>query len=301
MILCAFPADYKIVNLLYASGIDRLLSIYGVFNVQLANIIREHKVSRVKSELVALQETLYTSRNPTRMWLHTSRRDWVNSALKIGASSRNVKRSIEVGPGAGGYLPLLSGLSEQVIAADIEQEYLEYALDIASDLKNVQCTTDDITKSSLPAGEFDLVLCTEVIEHIADSPSALAGLRRLLSPGGRLVLSTPQRYSPLEICSKVAFLPGVIELVRLIYREPIIPTGHINLLTEKELKLQLDNAGLVILEQFKCGLYLPVVAEAMGRVGLKIEQWLEKRLRDSRFDWLLWTQCYLLKAKDADA
>lgn len=235
------------------------------------------------------------------MWLHTSRRDWVNRALKACALNRKVTRSIEIGLGAGGYLPLLSGLSEEVIAADIEQEYLQHAQDMVIDLANVQCATDDITNSRLHAGEFDLVLCTEVIEHIADSPSALAGLRRLLSPGGRLVLSTPQRYSPLEICSKVAFLPGVIELVRLIYREPIIPTGHINLLTEKQLKRQLDDAGLVILEQFKCGMYLPVVAEAMGSVGLKIEQWLEKRLRDSRFDWLLWTQCYVLKGRDADA
>lgn len=235
------------------------------------------------------------------MWLHTSRRDWVNNALKSCAAGREVKCSIEVGPGAGGYLPLLSSLSEQVIAADIEQEYLQYAQERVKDLANVQCATDDITRSSLPAGAFDLVLCTEVIEHIADSQSALAGLRRLLSPGGRLVLSTPQRYSPLEICSKVAFLPGVIELVRLIYREPVIPTGHINLLTEAALKQQLDKAGLVILEEFKCGLYLPVIAETMGRVGLQAEQWLEKQLRATRLDWLLWTQCYVLKANDSAA
>lgn len=253
-------------------------------------------MNTVKSELVALQETLYTSKNPTRMWLHTSRRDWINNALRACADGRNVNWSIEIGPGAGGYLPLLSSLSEHVIAADIEQEYLEYAQEIVADLGNVQCQSDDITRSGLPAGEFDLLLCTEVIEHIADSQAALAGLRRLLSPDGRLVLSTPQRYSPLEICSKIAFLPGIIELVRLIYREPIIPTGHINLLTESELKQQLENAGLVILDEFKCGLYVPVVAEAMGRTGLKIEQWLEKKLRGTWFDFLLWTQCYVLRA-----
>ena len=239
------------------------------------------------------------------MWLHTSRRDWINNALKRCSSIRKVNRSIEVGPGAGGYLPLLSSLSERVLAADIEQEYLQYAQELVDDpannLPNVQCATDDITQSRLPAGEFDLVLCTEVVEHIADSQSALAGLRKLLSPGGRMVLSTPQRYSPLEICSKVAFLPGVIELVRLIYREPIIPTGHINLLTETQLKQQLDTAGLEILEEFKCGLYLPVIAEGLGQAGLKIEQWLETRLRGSWLDWLLWTQCYVLKAKDSTA
>jgi len=260
-------------------------------------------MNMVKSELVALQETLYTSRNPTRMWLHTSRRDWVNNALKSCAKRHKVNRSIEVGPGAGGYLPLLSSLSERVIAADIEQEYLQYAQELlndpTNDLTNVQCVTDDITQSRLPAGEFDLVLCTEVIEHIANSQAALSGLRRLLSPNGRVVLSTPQRYSPLEICSKVAFLPGIIELVRFIYREPIIPTGHINLLTEKDLKKQLNEAGFVILEEFKCGLYFPVVAETLGQIGLKIERWLEKKIKGSALDGMLWTQCYVLKAKDS--
>ena len=73
--------------------------------------------------------------------------------------------------------------------------------------------------------------CAEVIEHIADAHAALCGLEKLLKPGGTLILSTPQRYSPLELCAKIAFLPGFIQLVRLIYREPILETGHIKVLT----------------------------------------------------------------------
>lgn len=251
-----------------------------------------------KSELVELQKTLYDSKNPTRTWLHTTRRDWINSALAGCAGGRTIEQAIEVGPGAAVYLPELSRLARRVIAADIEQEYLEYAREVVGELANVECKTDDITASGLPAGAFDLVLCTEVIEHIEDSPAALAGLRRLLSPGGRMVLSTPQRYSPLEVCAKVAFLPGIIEIVRLIYREPIIPTGHINLLTEAQMKSQLDDAGLEIIEEFKCGMYLPVVAETLGQFGLKLEQWLEAKMRGTWFDFLLWTQCYVLKRKD---
>ncbi len=44
------------------------------------------------------------------------------------------------------------------------------------------------------AGEtFDLVTCLEVIEHVADPASFIAGLAGLLAPGGLLVLSTPNR------------------------------------------------------------------------------------------------------------
>ncbi len=255
-------------------------------------------MSATNSELVELQETLYDSKNPTRAWLHISRRDWIVEALERCARRLYVSKAIEVGPGSGVYLPVLSELSEDVVAADIEQAYLEHAEELATTLPNLTCRTVDITQPDLPEGEFDLVLCTEVIEHISDSPAALYGLRNLIAKGGRIVLSTPQRYSPLELFAKIAFLPGIISIVRLIYREPIIPTGHINLLTEAQLKEQMLDAGLQIHDEYKCGMYIPFVAEALGEKGLQFEQWLERKIRGTRWDFLLWTQCYILSVDD---
>jgi SAM-dependent methyltransferase len=249
------------------------------------------------NDLVALQETLYTSKNPTRRWLHNTRRNWINEAVKKHTCSLMGPRSLEVGPGGGGYLPLLAEVSFSVLAADIEIEYLQHAEKIAEGINKLDCIIDDITRTNLPAGKFDLVLCTEVIEHIEDSQAALNGLRTLLAENGRLVLSTPQRYSPLEICAKIAFLPGIITLVRQIYREPIIPTGHINLLTEKQLKKQFLHSDFIIVEEYKCGFYLPIIAEMFGGLGLRFEQWAEKKIRGSIFSGLLWTQCYVLKGK----
>ena len=243
-------------------------------------------------QLVDLQETLYTSRNPTRRWLHCTRRDWI--IARIRSTPVNVHRALEVGPGAGGYLSTLAGVARELVAADIEQAYLRQARELASSIPELKCIEDDITATQLPAEGFELILCTEVIEHIADSRAALHGLERLLAPGGTLILSTPQRYSPLELCAKIAFLPGIIQLVRLIYREPIIETGHINLLTEAKLKEQLKEAGLQIQEQFKSGFYLPLVAELMGHTGQRLLRWCEKKLQGSRWSGLLWTQYYIL-------
>jgi 2-polyprenyl-3-methyl-5-hydroxy-6-metoxy-1,4-benzoquinol methylase len=243
-------------------------------------------------QLVDLQETLYTSRNPTRRWLHCTRRDWIVS--RILSMPNAIGTALEVGPGAGVYLTTLAEVAQELVAADIEDAYLTQARTLVEKIPRLSCVKDDITATTLEPGSFDLVLCTEVIEHIADSQAALCGLQKLLKPGGTLILSTPQRYSPLELCAKIAFLPGIIQLVRLIYREPIIETGHINLLTESALKEQLEEAGLHIQAQFKSGFYLPLVAELLGNTGQRFLQWCENKLQGSRLSWLLWTQYYIL-------
>lgn len=59
----------------------------------------------------------------------------------------------------------------------------------------------DITGSAdavpLPDGSVDTVLCTQVLEHVADPERAVAELHRVLRDGGMLILSVPQ-YWPLH-------------------------------------------------------------------------------------------------------
>ena len=48
-----------------------------------------------------------------------------------------------------------------------------------------------------PDDTFDCVLCCEVVEHVPHDPSPIAELVRVLRPGGRLVLSTPDYGTPM--------------------------------------------------------------------------------------------------------
>jgi len=242
--------------------------------------------------LLELQQTLYASRNPTRRWLHCMRRDWIIGAIDRCRSPRP-RAALEVGPGSGIYLPVLAAAFDRVVASDVEPEFLEHARSLAGIHGNIFTVEDDIQASALPEATFDLILCTEVIEHIANSKAVLANIRRLLKPGGMLILSTPQRYSLLEIAARAAFLPGVIDIVRVIYREPIIATGHINLMTARALRRELEQAGFVINEQFTSGLYLPLVAEFLGRAGLAFERSCERLLRRVGLTGILWTQFYV--------
>jgi SAM-dependent methyltransferase len=247
----------------------------------------------VPDALLELQDTLYTSRNPTRRWLHHERRAWIEEALRRLAAS-GARTAIEIGPGSGIYLPLLAELFERVVAADVEAQFLARAREIAAEHDNIEVVAHDL---GAPSGRrFDVVLCSEVVEHVDDPTAALAGLRRLLAPGGTLVLSTPQRHSTLEVAGRVAFKPGVVQVVRLVYREPILATGHISLMTERELRAAFGLAGLHVAEAHKTGLYLPFVAEAGGERARRLAARLAERWRGGRLDPLLWTQLYLLRA-----
>jgi SAM-dependent methyltransferase len=238
-----------------------------------------------RAELLALQDTLYASRNPTRRWLHAERRAWIEGALRRLAAG-GARTAVEVGPGSAVYLPLMRELFAEVTATDVEEAFLARAREV----EGVRVVRDDVTRSALPAGAFDVVLCSEVIEHLRDPRAALRGLRRLLAPGGTLVLSTPLRWSPLEVLGRVAFLPGVVRVVRAAYREPVLPTGHTGLLSERALRRELAAAGLGVSESARTGLYLPLVAELGGERGQRL---LARLARSGR---LAWTQLYLCHA-----
>ena len=120
----------------------------------------------INNELIDLQNTIYTSKNPTRRYLHNVRKNWIEK--KILEHAKYDGTSLEIGPGCGIYLPLLARNFNRCLALDIERSYIENSLPLKLEHPNLEFLIDDITQSSLPDNSIDLILCTEVIEHIKD-------------------------------------------------------------------------------------------------------------------------------------
>jgi len=60
-------------------------------------------------------------------------------------------------------------------------------------------STADICNLPFKTDVFDLVICSEVLEHIPDDDTAMGEIIRVLKPGHNLVVSVP-RYFPEKIC-----------------------------------------------------------------------------------------------------
>lgn len=82
-----------------------------------------------------------------------------------------------------------------------------------------------------PDGAFDLVICSEVLEHIHDYQSVIRELERVLAPGGTLAVSVP-RYLPERICWWLSDA----------YHEA--EGGHIRIFRARELRRAVEQRGL---------------------------------------------------------
>jgi SAM-dependent methyltransferase len=67
-------------------------------------------------------------------------------------------------------------------------------VDVAQNLQGTVDLIADIGDIPLPDDSCDVVLCTEVLEHIPGTSAAFAQLCRLCRPGGVIVLTTPFAY-----------------------------------------------------------------------------------------------------------
>lgn len=243
--------------------------------------------SALRQEDIAFQSNLYESSNPTRRWLHNVRREWVFQTIDQTRMSQAT--FLEIGIGCGIYTDWLAKRG-RVTALDINESFVA----AANLLPNVKACVADITAESFPP-IHDLALCSEVLEHVPDSASALKHIYASLKPGGYLVLTTPNSYSTVEMTARLLAYSPVVKLARKIYGESVDDLGHINRMTHAQLKAQIDAAGFAVVRQTDLALYLPVVGEFFGEAGLKFCQWLAKRLRGTSWSGLLWTQCWLLR------
>ena len=141
---------------------------------------------------------------------------------------------IDIGCGTGHLLAALVRLRpeiESVVGVDLADAGIRRLREVVPEARGY---VESIYDLDLEGEQFDLVLATEVLEHLRKPGEALDALRALCAPGGRVVITVPD---------------GARDDWE----------GHVNFWNEDELRVFLSRVGSTCVTRLRSGDLLGVV------------------------------------------
>lgn len=164
------------------------------------------------------------------------------------------KRVIEIGCGRGGFACWLASQqprSSEIVAADFSPIAVRKGKLFSAErgLTRIRWEVMDIEAIAHEDASFDTVISCETIEHVPHPQKALRELSRILRPGGRLFLTTPNYMGLLGLYRIYLGLSGRT------YTEEGQPINHFMLLPHT--RSMVVKAGLKIKLVDGIGHYLP--------------------------------------------
>ncbi len=204
-------------------------------------------------------ETLPPESHPNyRLWANyakfaRNRGTLTADILEHETSVRNAD-VLDVGCGEGGTALELALRGANVTAIDFNPAKIQRLKQKTLHIRNLTVLEKNAKELSSLNIKFDQVVLQDVLEHLSEPEAVLQTIADMLKPGGKLFLSTPNRWSPLNFVNDphwnlpvVAILPRkavAFFILKIVKREQVQRNDFAALLSLKKLKTNLSNVNL---------------------------------------------------------
>jgi 2-polyprenyl-3-methyl-5-hydroxy-6-metoxy-1,4-benzoquinol methylase len=134
----------------------------------------------------------------------------INTIRKAGAEKNNKPRILDIGCGTGINITIPIALSGYAIKGiDIDAKSIEKAKSLSQSIPNISFSCQGI-EPLINNEEFDIIICSEVLEHVPDTGKFLKNVRSIMDDDGLLILTIPNGYGYFELESHIeARFPGL--------------------------------------------------------------------------------------------
>ena len=194
-------------------------------------------------------------------------------------------RVLDAGAGAGDLFPKdFRRLCKEVIGVDLDPR-------VAENPMLTRGLVAPLDALPFPDGHFDLIFSRWVFEHLEQPECVIGEMARVLSPGGRVVVMTPNRFHYMTLVSSLTPLRFHRLWNRMLGRESadVFPTVY-RANTRRRLETLFSEAGFETeaLLQLECAPNYLVFHPATFLLGVAYERLV------NRFGWLAGVRLILL-------
>lgn len=120
---------------------------------------------------------------------------WYEHLHRYALAARLVagKRVLDAACGEGYGSAVLAAAADSVVGVDLSDDAVRHAQARYAGIDGLSFQQGDCTGLPFEDGSFDVIVSFETLEHLEAQDEMLAGFRRLLAPGGFLLLSSPDK------------------------------------------------------------------------------------------------------------
>ena len=191
------------------------------------------------------------------VWGYAKRLRFVRALIQDCFDQAKMLRVLDIGCGNGSQLaiPLARDARLKIVGIDTDARSIEHArrLSEAKESLNFVCASVAEIHGDQP---FDVVILSEVLEHLEQPEEMLKSATRLMSRDGLLIVTVPNGYGEFEIDSGMFRFLRLQKIVDRFAKQSEVlaatdnsESGHVQFFTRPRLRRLFKDAGLVIFRE----------------------------------------------------